>query len=122
MQVIRPDAPISATERVALKKLPEQRPTADSSRFTGTWVKRASASSVLINSAIQSSGRLATSLISAAASSSAMRVAASFALAFNFASPYFACAGIVRRRQARGQAVWQQDRECGVLHSTSAIK
>src|SRR5262245_38157858 len=82
MQVIRPDAPISAAERVPLKKVPEHSPTADSSRFTGTWMNRLSVSSVLISSAIQSSGRLATSLMSAAASSSVMRLAASFTFSF----------------------------------------
>ena len=77
MQVISPDAPISASEPLPPKNAPEHSPTADSSRLTGMWSKRVSASNSSISAAIQPSGRLATSSMPHPAASSAMAAAIS---------------------------------------------
>src|SRR5437016_1490444 len=61
MQVRKPDAPISAKAPMPLKKAPEHRPIADSSRLTATWRKRASPPYCVISRVIQPSGKLATS-------------------------------------------------------------
>src|SRR5580692_4228657 len=75
MTVMNPEAPISAADPMAPIYAPEHSPIADSSRLTGTWVKRSSCAMVLITSISQLSGRLATSLTPHDASSSAMRAA-----------------------------------------------
>src|SRR5580692_3458332 len=75
MTVMNPEAPISAADPMAPIYAPEHSPIADSSRLTGTWVKRSSCSMVLIRSISQLSGRLATSFTPHDASSSAMRAA-----------------------------------------------
>ena len=77
MQVISPDAPIRASEPLPPKNAPEHSPIADSSRLTGMWSNRASASNSSISAAIQPSGRLATSSIPDCAACSAMAAATS---------------------------------------------
>src|SRR5258706_7515114 len=54
---------------------PAHKPIADSSRLTGTCVKRASPSRWVMSSLIQLSGKLATSFTPHSASSSAIRLA-----------------------------------------------
>src|SRR5258706_11490079 len=77
MQVMKPEAPISATEPWPPMYAPAHKPIADSSRLTGTCVKRASPSRWVMSSLIQLSGRLATSFTPHSASSSAIRLAVS---------------------------------------------
>src|SRR6266850_7005480 len=77
MQVMKPEAPISAAEPRPPMYAPAHKPIADSSRLTGTWRKRASPSRWVMSSLIQLSGRLATSFTPQPASSSAMRRAVS---------------------------------------------
>src|ERR1700757_4602233 len=72
MQVRKPDAPIRANAPMPLKKAPEHRPIADSSRLTGTWRKRESTANCRISGVIQPSGRLATSEMPHSAAASAM--------------------------------------------------
>src|SRR5947207_901140 len=77
MQVMKPEAPISAAEPSPAMYAPAHRPIADSSRFTGTCRKRSSPSRWLMRPLIQLSGKLATSFTPQPASSSAMRRAIS---------------------------------------------
>src|SRR6266850_821826 len=77
MQVMKPEAPISAAEPRPPMYAPAHKPIADSSRLTGTWRKRASPSRWVMSPLIQLSGRLATSFTPHSASSSAMRRAVS---------------------------------------------
>src|SRR5579862_3952834 len=74
---MKPDAPITAAEPSPPMVAPEHSPTADSSRLTGTWVKRLSCATVSISGLSQLSGRLATSFTPQSASWSAMRFAVS---------------------------------------------
>src|SRR5258708_36375386 len=73
----RPESPIGPPERWPPIYAPAQKPIADSSRLTGTCVKRASPSRWVMSSLIQLSGRLATSFTPHSASSSAIRLAVS---------------------------------------------